>query len=79
MHKQVWRRRDNRTREAYTTEEWIAGFNLTASCFLGCGREGHLVRTCPEKIPGKRAEHIEVTAGTSTNVETVKQGYKCGK
>ena len=40
---------------------------------FGCGREGHLVRTCPEKTPGKRAEPAEVTAGTSTNVETEKQ------
>ena len=24
----------------------------TLKCF-GCGREGHLVRTCPEKSPGK--------------------------
>jgi hypothetical protein len=40
---------------------------------FGCGREGHLVRTCPEKTPGKRAEPAEVTAGTSTNVEAVKQ------
>ena len=39
----------------------------TLKCF-GCGREGHLVRACPEKTPGKRAESAEVTAGTSQNI-----------
>ena len=31
------------------------------------------MRTCQEKTPGKQAEPAEVTAGTSTNVEAVKQ------
>ena len=35
---------------------------------VGASRE-----TSPEKTPGKRAEPAEVTAGTSTNVETEKQ------
>ena len=44
----------------------------TLKCF-GCGGEGHLARACPEKTPAKRAEPAEATAGTSADVETVKQ------
>ena len=46
-------------------------------CFA-CGKEGHLVRACPDKAPGRRAEPAETsaaqaTANSSKDVDTVEQ------
>ena len=45
----------------------------TLKCFA-CGKEGHLARACPEKVPGKRAEPADVPAGSSKEADTVEQG-----
>ena len=46
-------------------------------CFA-CGKEGHLVRACPDKTPGRQAEPAEASAAQSTadsskDVDTVEQ------
>ena len=45
----------------------------TLKCFA-CGKEGHLARACPEKVPEKRAEPADVTAGSSKDADAVEQG-----
>ena len=44
----------------------------TLKCF-GCGKEGHLVRACPEIAPKNRPKPAEATAGPSKYVDAVKQ------
>ena len=44
----------------------------TLKCF-GCGKEGHLVRACPEIAPKNRPEPSEAPAGPSKDVDAVKQ------
>ena len=44
----------------------------TLKCF-GCGKEGHLVRACPEIAPKNRPKPAEAKAGPSKYVDAVKQ------
>ncbi|KAK0145749.1 Transposon TX1 uncharacterized protein [Merluccius polli] len=45
----------------------------TLKCFA-CRKEGHLARACPEKVPEKRAEPADVTAGSSKDADAVEPG-----